>query len=104
MDILTWLQTNLHINGVIVLIVIAAGYFQNSYTKDLHLSKDDKTNSALKTLLISGLVVSIMLVFQQAKRDEIWDAFLSYFLATSFYELLVRPITKFIQSKIGDGN
>lgn len=101
MDILNWLQTNLHINGVIVLIVIAAGYFQNSYTKDLHLSKDDKTNSALKTLLISGLVVTIMLLFQNPGREQIWEACLSYFLATSFYEILVRPITKAIQKKIG---
>lgn len=42
-----------------------------------------------------------MLVFQKASRDEVWNAFLSYFLATSFYEILVRPITKAIQKRIG---
>lgn len=100
MDILIWLKDNLHIDGVIVLIVIAAGYFQNIYLKDLNLSKDEKTNSALKTLLVSGIVVAIMLIFKKAQSPDIWDAFLSYFLATSFYELLLRPITKAIQKRL----
>ena len=101
MDILDWMQQNLHMDGVIVLIVIASGYFQNSYMKNLNLSKDEKTSSALKTLLVAGLVVSIMLIFKRADRDAIWLAFQSYFFATSFYEIIVRPITRAIQKRIG---
>ena len=42
MNILNWLQENLHIDGVIVLIVIAAGFFQNRYMKTIKVSKDEK--------------------------------------------------------------
>lgn len=94
MEYLKWLEENLHINGVIVIIVIAAGYFQNIYTKLWKITADGKTNSALKTLIISGFVVTIMLLLKGANKAEIWDAFLSYFVATSFYELILRPVSK----------
>ena len=102
MDILNFLKEQLHIDGVIVLIVIASGFFQQKYLCGLRLSTDDKTDSALRTLVLSGAVVAIMLFLTGAGKDDIWPAFLSYFLATSFYELIVRPITKFIKKNLDD--
>ena len=101
MNILNWLQENLHIDGVIVLIVIAAGFFQNRYMKTIKVSKDEKTDSAWKTLIVSALLVTLKLVFAKANRDECWDGVLSYFLATSFYEIILRPVVKYINKNLG---
>lgn len=99
MEYLKWLEENLHINGVIVIIVIAAGYFQNKYLKLWVITKDDKTNSALRTLAVAGFVVSVKLLLEGANKVQIWDAFLSYFVATSFYELILRPVSKIFKKE-----
>jgi len=100
METLVWLKETLHIDPIIVLIVIASGFFQNTYLKMVNIVKDVKTNSALKTLLVSTIVVTIMLLFQKAKGLEIWEAFLSYFLATSLHELFIRPVTNYIKNHL----
>lgn len=109
MEVLDWLKVNAHIDGIIVLIVIAAGLFQKTFLGSFAWVKDEKHDGALKTLAVSAVMVGVMLYFQKAHGTDIWDAILSYFLATSFYELLARPIVKFIRRKIvsltgDDGN
>jgi hypothetical protein len=109
MEVLNWLKENAHIDGIIVLIVVAAGLFQKTFLGGFAWVKDEKYDGALKTLLVSAIVVGIKLYFEKVRGSDIWDAFLSYFLATSFYELFARPIVKFIRRKIvsltgDDGN
>ncbi len=96
MDYLTYIKDHLHIDPIIVLIVIAAGFFQNRYLAKWNISKDDKTASALRTLVVSGVVSIIYMWLSFTPRDAFASYFLSYFLATSMYELLIRPVTKWL--------
>lgn len=101
METLNYLKEYLHIDPVIVLLVIGSGFFQDYYLKFWTLTKDTKTSGALKTLIISSIVSAIylsILSYVDKPPKEMWaQYFLSYFLATSFYELLIRPITKYIK-------
>lgn len=100
MEVLVWLKENAHIDGIITLIVIAAGLFQKTFLEGIVWSKDEKYDGALKTLAVSAVLVTVKLFFEKAHGTDIWDAILSYFLATSFYELIARPIVKAIKNKI----
>ena len=82
------------------MIVVAAGLFQKTFLAGFVLSKDEKYDGALKTLLVSALLVTVKLCFEKVHGTDIWDAILSYFLATSFYELIARPLVKAIRNKV----
>jgi hypothetical protein len=97
---LDYLNNVLHIDPIIVLIVIAAGFFQEKYMCSFRVSKDEKTDAALKTLLVSFSVSIIYLVFKGLPKEMFAQYFLSYFLATSFYEMILRPFKKWL-AKLG---
>lgn len=104
METLSYIKEYLHIDPIIVLLVIGAGFFQGYYLKSWTVVKDEKTNGALKTLIMSLLFVAgyiIILSVTDKLPKEVWaNYFVSYILATSLYELLIRPLTKWIQKRL----
>lgn len=87
----------------IVGIVLCSGFFQKLYLKAFYLSKDASYDSALKTLLVSAVASSLYIVFlKDPNSANSWAKyFISYFGATSLYELLISPFTNWIKSKFG---
>jgi hypothetical protein len=85
-----WDAFNANIDWIIVILVIASGYFQNAYLKDLVF------NDALKTLLVSFVASGIYLAFAGNLTDKasIAKYFFSYFLATALYDVLLKGWTK----------
>lgn len=91
---------HLHIDPIIFLIVFASGFFVNRFLKQPFLSKDLRTDAAWKTLFVSFVVAVIYLYMNSTPREMFAELFLSYFMATSLYELMIRPFAKFIQKQI----
>lgn len=87
----------------IVGIVLCSGFFQKMYLKGFSLSKDSGYDSALKTLLVSAVASALYIVFlKDAANANNWAKyFISYFGATSLYELLISPFTNWVKSKFG---
>lgn len=96
METLNTVLEHLKINPAIVLIVIASGFFQQRYLNAI------KWPGAIKTLLVSSIVVTIMLILTEAKKADLWPAFSSYFAATSFYELLIVPVVSIFKKLPGN--
>jgi hypothetical protein len=88
---------------VVVGLVLLSGFFQKRYFRGFKLSKDDSYDSALKTLILSGIVSTVyILLIKDPEKATNWSRyFISYFAATSLYELLINPFTKWLQSKLG---
>ena len=84
-------------------IVLCSGFFQTRYLKAFRWSKDPSYDSALKTLALSAVVSSIyILLAKDTEKANNWAKyFVSYFAATSLYELLVNPFIKLIQKATG---
>lgn len=84
-------------------IVLCSGFFQTKYLKGFCWSKDGSYDSALKTLALSAVASSIYIILaKDPERANNWAKyFVSYFAATSLYELLVNPFIKLIQKATG---
>lgn len=96
-----------HLDIVIVGIVLCSGFFQKAYLKGFSLSKDSSYDSALKTLALSAIVSIIYILFLKRDGnmgDKLSGYFLSYFAATSLYELLINPFISWIKTKFPGGN
>lgn len=92
--LLNALQTN--INPLVVLIVIAAGYFQRYYLTGW------KWSSSVKTLLVSFVAsAAYLLLSTEVTKEILANYFFSFFMATSLYEIVLKPITKWLESKFG---
>lgn len=91
-----------NIDWIIVGLVMCAGFFQKQYFKGFTLAKDISYDSALKTLTLSAVVSIIyILLIKDPEKAKNWSMyFLSYFAATSLYELIVNPFVDFIKSKL----
>lgn len=92
------------LDPIILALVIMSGLFQDSYTKPFVLiKKDEKYNSALKTLILSTIFVLAYIFFigkensDEPKTYVRW--FVSYVVATSIYELVISPIRGWIKRK-----
>jgi hypothetical protein len=85
-----WAAFSANVDWVIVLLVIASGYFQSAYLKDLNI------NDALKTLLVSFVASGIYLLLagDLVNKASLAKYFFSFFLATSLYEILLKGWTK----------
>jgi hypothetical protein len=85
-----WDAFNKNIDWVIVLLVIASGYFQAAYLKEVNL------NDALKTLMVSFIASGFYLVLagDLTNKASLAKYFFSYFIATSLYEILLKSWTK----------
>ena len=92
-----------YVDWLIVVLVICAGYYQNSYLKGVTLAKDAKYDSTLKTLILGTLfnvVYLVILGVNSGLPKEVWaKLFFSYIFATSFYDILMRPIGKWIVNR-----
>lgn len=84
----------------IVGLVLLSGFFQKKYFKGFTWSKDDSYDSALKTLATSFVVCSVyIIILKDPDRANNWAKyFISYFMATSIYELLVSKFMDWIQN------
>jgi hypothetical protein len=88
----------------IIGIVLISGFFQKRYFKGFYLNKKDSSyDSALKTLALSfvACIVYLMLTKKADNANHWAKYFISYFAATSLYELLVDPFVKWIKAKTG---
>lgn len=93
------------IDFVIVGLVLLSGFFQKRYFSGFKISKaNEGHDSAMKTLLVSAVVsVVYILLIKDPEKGNSWSKyFISYFAATSLYELIISPFTKWIQSKFGN--
>src|SRR3990167_2887876 len=90
------------IDLIIVGIVFAAGFFQGQYLEGWRVAKSDKQNGALKTLLVSFAACAIytFLAKDEANGANWAKYFLSFFLATSAYELGIKHLMDWIGSKL----
>jgi hypothetical protein len=89
MEILNYFVQNLHIDIFIMILVFAAGFFQARYLGDI------KGSSALKTLVVSFIFSVIYIILLKVagnfQRENSAIYFISYCVATSFYEILIKP-------------
>ena len=101
MNILDSLMDKLDL--IIVGIVLCSGFFQKIYLKGFKLSKDESYDSALKTLIVSAVASVIYISFiKDPENANNWAKyFVSYFGATSLYELLLSPFIRWVKSKTG---
>ena len=89
----------LNIDLIIVLLVIASGYFQSRYLTDW------KLNASLKTLLIATIFTFIYLSLNcnfdslELAKPCLLMAFISYAVATSFYEIIIKHTMTYINNK-----
>lgn len=92
------------LDWVIVVLVLLCGFFQKRYLKGFSLSKETSYDSALKTLFLSAVVASLYIfLLKDPNKVNNWSKyFISYFAATSLYELLVTPFLAWIKSKTGE--
>lgn len=91
------------IDFVIVALVLCSGFFQARYLSGIKVVKTDSLDSALKTLGVSFAVSAIyILTLKDPNKPDNWAKyFLSYFFATSMYELLVSPFVVWIKKVTG---
>lgn len=93
-----------HVDVTIITLVILSGFFQKKYFRGFTWSKDNSYDQALKTLALSFVVSLIyILLFRNPENAKPWaNYFISYFFATSLYELLLQPFIKAIGLRLGD--
>lgn len=105
-DFLTklWEAAVANLDGYIILIVLCAGFFQAKYFKGFHLVKDESYDAALKTLALS-FVVSVIYIMLVRNPDNVYNwskYFVSYFTATSLYELIIDPFRQWVLKKLSN--
>lgn len=83
----------------IVLIVLCAGFFQKLYLRGFTWSANSSYDSALKTLAVSAVASAVYIgLIKDPNSANNWAKyFISYFAATSLYELLVSPFIELIK-------
>lgn len=111
MDFIEQLQDKWNIDLIIFLIVMASGFFQERYMSNWYIVKDARLCAALKTLLVSfvAATIYIFIVYKQAQGQGDgatvlipWGKyFITYFMTTSIYDILVRPFRKWITKVTG---
>lgn len=92
-----WTAIATNINWMIVVLVIVSGYFQRYYLKNIKVMGD-----AVKTLLVSFIVTTIYLslIGDIYDRQALARFFFSYFISTSLYEIILKPLTEIVVSRI----
>lgn len=112
MEFFDSLQQRWNIDLVIFLLVMLSGFFQERFLPYWNLVKDARLCAALKTLIVSFIASSIyiFIVYNQLHTDNNEGAevmvpwgkyFITYFMSTSIYDLLVRPFRKWITKVTG---
>lgn len=86
----------------IVVLVLLSGYFQKKYLCHWCWYKSDPTyDSTLKTLAVSAIVCTIYIwLLKDPEKANNWvKYFISYFMATSIYELIIDKFVSWVQEK-----
>jgi hypothetical protein len=100
MDLINLLQIGAYIDFVVIALVIASGYA----VKRFWPQPSKLFTCAWKTLIISTALVVIyaIIVYSSGKQDGdfLLRAFVSYTIATSLYDLILKNFKK----KVKDGN
>lgn len=97
---------------IIFTIVLLSGFFQERFLPYWNLVKDSRLCAALKTLIVSLIASSVYIFFSykqvkgSAEGAEVlipWGKyFMTFFAATSVYDLLIRPLRRFIAKVTGE--
>lgn len=98
---MNYLQEHLHIDYIIVLLTLVSGFFQARFIS-LKLVKDERLNSAYWTLIVSIGACAIYLFLIHPAKEMYANYFVSYFVATSLYELLIKPFVNWIKKISGN--
>lgn len=112
MEWFDYLKDKWNLDVIVIILVFLSGFFQEKYLCEFKWAKDARIDASLKTLVVSFIVSSIyiFLMYKELKRvSEDGKAllpwakyFISYFAATSMYDLGIRPLRKWIKKKTGD--
>lgn len=88
----TWEAVTQHIDPISVLLVLAGGFFAKKWLKEIAI------NDTFKTLIVSTVMITGWVIIQHASgmltKEDYPKFFLSYCLATSFYELLIKRLVQ----------
>lgn len=112
MEWFEYIKEKWNLDLIIIMIVFLSGFFQEKYMCKWEWKKDSRYDASLKTLAVSLIISSIyiLVVYRETKRtatDGIvvlsWGKYLiSYFAATSLYDMAIRPLRKWLKKKFGD--
>jgi hypothetical protein len=97
---------------IILVICLLSGFFQERYLSGWALVKDARLCAALKTLIVSlgASTIYIVISYNQMKGQADGAAvlvpwgkyFITFFTATSIYDLLIRPFRRWIAKVTGE--
>ncbi|MBS1988718.1 hypothetical protein JST56_07065 [Candidatus Dependentiae bacterium] len=91
-----------HIDWVSVLLVLCSGFFVKRYTPGTSIipigKKVISIASAGKTLIIGSLFITLYIIVMwmggELHREDYTKYLISYCVATSLYEIIVKPFMK----------
>lgn len=98
----------LYLNPIIIVLVLGSGFWAKNYLKKwtgIRLGKYFVGLSVAWKTLIVGTVFTAIYILIVSKgvgvSKEMWiESFVSYIFATSFYELILAPVSEWIQGKV----
>lgn len=112
MEWFDYLKDKWNLDVIVIVLVFLSGFFQEKYLCEFKWVKDARIDASLKTLIVSFVVSSIyiFLMYKEAKRIAEdgkalvpWAKyFISYFAATSLYDLGIKPLRRWIKTKTGN--
>lgn len=96
--------TKYNIDPIMVIMYVAAGFFCKTYLKRFTnitiTGKKIKVDTAWKTLGVGTLFiiiyVGLLLAAEQLPKESYIKIIFSYVVATSFYEIIIKPVQRFI--------
>lgn len=92
-SILNFLQwDSLHLDGVIILLVICAGFWQKKNLATVNIVDSWKT--LIVSFVFCAVYIILLLLAGHLKKDKLVDYFLSFAVATSMYDLILKPVVK----------
>jgi hypothetical protein len=113
MEWFEYLRDKWNLDIIIIVLVFLSGFFQEKYLCGwVWLKTNARLDASLKTLVVSFVIstIYILITAKELKRASTNDAvilipwakyFLSYFAATSFYDMGIRPLRKWITKITG---
>jgi len=98
----------LHLNPIIIILVLGSGFWAKNYLKKWSAIRIGKfsvvISTAWKTLIVGTLFTVVYILIASrgiSVTKEMWiEFFVSYIFATSFYELILAPISEWVQGKM----
>lgn len=91
-----------HINIVVLVLVLLGGIFSKNYMNNVNMPV------AFKTLIMGTLFVILWILVQIVSKSfdvkQLPDYFITYCVATSLYELLLKYALDFLSKKLNNKN